>query len=1167
MIEKFLEKFLPQITQRVNENAELGQALIETLAVLDNYATLNNVQFTDEQVNAMLGIVPEPEPEPVVDIPAQIEEIVEKKKGSSKTKKWDWRFKTEQELRTDFPKLEWEGWWNNEKKYLSGQKIKFSAAGKKYFEDYVFTKKDASEVPVVDTKEYFGVTSDDDDVWTVVYQMVTQDPLPTELETTTPAAPDMFWGYIQDFNSRFPNKINSFELRYSYMTWEELMGYYEKADDKFKDEFIKSVYIVLRNSRLLTIYTETQVRQAILDNEPTPDMLELFSQNYYFSPPLVNFYLSNYYQMGTDRAIQRERTSKGIVTGTKLDDQICVSIDSEVLNTVNNQERGYCGLGSALSNNQPFYPDIITIDWTGAISKGYNPKKADNIGQVNLTQISQNAYYDSLIGLKSSFNNNEIISSFVPLAISYDTTAYEYQDIYQVKSDWIYIENSKSNLDSYISGQKLYGQNEYIFPPFLKNILEPICVLTDYDELVYQFEQNGFIDSQKASELLVIGNAMQFRGSGGENVLFFQCVVNNSLALTTTIRLTRKLKQFTQLDSKQEDLLYVFIELFFNKVVAPSSQFVWSEYKKKTEGATAQITPIPQPTATSSTWNWRFKTLDEFVEEYGDIWVDEVDWLITGEMDYLIGQEIAETTESKEVIQELTARKSSKVFNTFDVFRITSGGKDVWRINTDMLTNKPLSKVKLRRSKPITPPTSAWTWRIKTEDELIEEYGIYYQQEDWWSEGKDYLLGQPIIQTPESENFIQEYAITNQKIYERDDLKMINTEEVLGITSGDDDDWIVSYEFLTQKPLPTAVTPDTWTWRFKTEQEFIDDYGENWRTYDDNVEWVGEDRTYENMDFLLGQPIIKSPTSERIIKRFQSGEIEIVVDVEKYFGIKNPIISANKEFGIIEQFLTPNPLPTAAVPKKRGRKPKTAWSWRFKTEEEFENEYGEDWFENIGGTGVNWGTDMDEYNMSFLEGQPIKESADSRKMLEIMFKGNGNEMLINVKKYFGIQNPSLSGAKDFLIVKQMLTDEPLPQVSQTWNWRFKTEEELQQEFGLNLWKTVTAWNFNGDMDYLLGKPIIESDLSKQFIENLLQSKAVSIDTNKNLGIDSGSSNTWAIKEELVTNKPLPTAATPAKTPKKRGRKPKSELPDIDLGGLEDIGDIDINDIDFDNLVI
>jgi hypothetical protein len=72
MIEKFLEKFLPQITERVNENEEVGKALIEALAVLDNYATINNVQFTDEQVNAMLGIVPEPAPDEDATIGTQL---------------------------------------------------------------------------------------------------------------------------------------------------------------------------------------------------------------------------------------------------------------------------------------------------------------------------------------------------------------------------------------------------------------------------------------------------------------------------------------------------------------------------------------------------------------------------------------------------------------------------------------------------------------------------------------------------------------------------------------------------------------------------------------------------------------------------------------------------------------------------------------------------------------------------------------------------------------------------------------------------------------------------------------------------------------------------------------------------------------------------------------
>ena len=67
---------------------------------------------------------------------------------------------------------------------------------------------------------------------------------------------------------------------------------------------------------------------------------------------------------------------------------------------------------------------------------------------------------------------------------------------------------------------------------------------------------------------------------------------------------------------------------------------------------------------------------------------------------------------------------------------------------------------------------------------------------------------------------------------------------------------------------------------------------------------------------------------------------------------------------------------------------------------------------------------------------------------------------------------------------------------------------------------------------------------------------LSFGIKSSIGLDE-----WFISPLYLTQDPVPTA------PKKRGRKPKSELPEIDLGGLEDIGDIDIDDIDFDNLVI
>jgi hypothetical protein len=140
-----------------------------------------------------------------------------------------------------------------------------------------------------------------------------------------------------------------------------------------------------------------------------------------------------------------------------------------------------------------------------------------------------------------------------------------------------------------------------------------------------------------------------------------------------------------------------------------------------------------------------------------------------------------------------------------------------------------------------------------------------------------------------------------------------------------------------------------------------------------------------------------------------------------------------------------------------------------------------------------------------------------------------------------------------------------PKVSSNWNWRFKTEEEFKEEYGGNFWYD-TNWSSVGEMDYLFGQKIPETANSRNLISQLQRGVNNAINTFDELGITGGADDVWALQIEMLTQKPLPDAA-PAKTTAKRGRKPKSELPQIDLGGLEDIGDIDIGDIDFDNLVI
>jgi len=528
--------------------------------------------------------------------------------------------------------------------------------------------------------------------------------------------------------------------------------------------------------------------------------------------------------------------------------------------------------------------------------------------------------------------------------------------------------------------------------------------------------------------------------------------------------LDKFLPQITERLNENEEVGKALIEalaVLDNYATINNVQFT-DEQVNSMLGILPEPEPEPEPnadipaeiiTAQENAWNWRFKTLDEFVDEYGDAWVDEVDWLGTGEMDYLLGEEIAETTESKEVIEELTARKSSKVINTFDVLRITSGGDDVWRINTDMLTNKPLPTAaktpakRGRKPKAAAQPTT-WNWRFKTEKELKEEYGDDYWYDTNWSasDDMDYLFGQEIAETANSRALIS--------LLQKGINREINTFDELGITSGRDDEWALQIEMLTQKPLPPAkrgrkpkaaatAQPTTWNYRFKTEQEFIDYFGDDWRI---TANWSAVNK---NMDYLLGQRIVDTPKSRKFIENFEKRGSQLI-DTKKILGITSGV---DDEWSINELMLIQEPLPTAAATAQS-----TTWTWRYKTEEEFERDYGKNW------RGSFWTSGNEK---DYLFGQPIVETEMSRKVIEKNVAGN-----YYIEQLLGIKAPV------------------------------------------------------GKDDYFGFTPEME-----------------------------------------ITQDPLPTISQSKSKPAKRGRKPKSELPEIDLGGLEDIGDIDVDDIDFDNLVI
>jgi hypothetical protein len=836
MIEKFLEKFLPQITERVNENEEVGKALIEALAVLDNYATINNVQFTDEQVNAMLGIVPEPAPEPNADVPAEIVEIVEKKKRGRKPKassNWTWRFKTKEELESEYG-LEGFGitnfrneWGIKGRDYLFGKAIPKTAETEAFIKEII-----TSNGQDADTKELFGIDSGSsdrsDNNWFFTNKMLTEQPL------TTTAAPTTW-------NWRF------------------------KTEEEFVQEYGKDWY-------------DNLVRYWVND------------MNYLF--------------------------------GQKLE---------------------------------------------------------------------ENLYTQELI---SSFKND----------------------------------NQKS---------------EYI-------------------------------------EIKRLG-----------------------------------------LPNSSSDYWTISADMFTNN-------------------------PLPTA-ATFSTWKWRIKTEQELIKEYGTDYKLE-DWYSTGK-DYLLGQPIIQKLESENYIQEY-AIKNKKTYersdlstiNTDEVLGITSGIDDYWIVSYEWLTDKPL---------PTAAKTTTWNWRFKTEEEFKEEYGDDWREDAQWSVhgGMDYLFGEEIAETSNSRGVINLLKRAKPENYD-----VINTFRELGISSGDDDDWILQIRMLTNDPLPTAAAPatqTTWNWRFKTEKEMQSDFGAEWRE-----EWGIEER-----DFLFGKAIPETTaTTDFIMNNVVNSKSGEMVNTKELFGIDSGNANENEQY-LDYMMITNKPLSTIAAPAKRGRKPKASsnWNWRFKTLDEFVDQFGDDWVDT-----VDWAGNGE---MDYLLGKEILQTPESIELIDTL-ENNGGSYTANTRKWFGIT----SGVVDLVNVNVlMFTNDPLPDTKKTpakrgrkpkassnWTWRFKTEEEFKEEYG-DAWKESFP-RFEPEMNYLLGRKIQKSTAAKEFID---ENKTDRIDTEYVLGITSGRDDMWFISPLWLTEKPLPTTAAPAK----RGRKPKSELPQIDLGGLEDIGDIDIDDIDFDNLVI
>lgn len=199
----------------------------------------------------------------------------------------------------------------------------------------------------------------------------------------------------------------------------------------------------------------------------------------------------------------------------------------------------------------------------------------------------------------------------------------------------------------------------------------------------------------------------------------------------------------------------------------------------------------------------------------------------------------------------------------------------------------------------------------------------------------------------------------NPTIYTVDDLKNFNRNLE------------IRPSYTPRKIDRTLEKVEYWPYRFKTEEELLDEYGNNWR----RIVFHELGFTFvEEMDYLLGQ--------------------DVKMELPKYWR-KIRYVTNRPEFGtdswaISPDYITKNkPQIPSYIPRKIDRTLESTemYKYRIKTKKEFEEEFGENWVDEIA---LGWTPSMDEYFGEPVNIKVSKEDMVRGKMGVLVHLGQWN---------------------------------------------------------------------------------------------------------------------------------------------------------------------------------
>lgn len=389
---------------------------------------------------------------------------------------------------------------------------------------------------------------------------------------------------------------------------------------------------------------------------------------------------------------------------------------------------------------------------------------------------------------------------------------------------------------------------------------------------------------------------------------------------------------------------------------------------------------------------------------------------------------------------------------------------------------------------PILKHSTQYKYRFKTEDEFIKEKGkdwVRYIKYGWVFPHMSYLFGidLKINDVDINSEFIacdydEKWIISSNMIKENDINKPnYNTSKKLVYEMFNNEE---DSQFL-------CIKVEDWEELDKLKKLYKYYYGNELDIHPSvfpcyvfpDYEKVGESG-WELLSFLNGETIENSNMGNYVYNKIFDFSLQKDLNQLKNIFKNKKIINNIPDYSSKELIYERKGIYYNKITKENTTQP-----YRFKTRDEFINEFGLKWEEYLS---VGWGYSMNylmgtdykyEINLEFdinIKNITITNYYDSRWVISSdMITKNDNE-----KPDYSAKELVYEGKNNFCnIIKNESTIYP---------YRFKTEDEFMKEFGYN-WENNILNGWNDDMNYLLGSDY-KFSIDLKFDEN--KKKAITI---------------------------------------------------------------------------